>query len=326
MKKAILISALIFLPALFFGREALFTGEDYTISAEYNDQAFPGDAVFVRMTFTQSAKKAKASKTDFSSSRAVLQLFTDGKQSRESEFFTISKSIKSSRTFLAGIPLSTWWNEDTKCSLKIIYTAGNSKQMEFELPFSIEKKEFVTEAIDLDEQNSGIKTDTSQKRMEQIKKLNGILETVDSSAVFQLTPFSLPTDKTRRTAFFADRREYRYSNGKSSTGLHYGIDFGIPEGSEVSACAEGKVVLAETRITTGWTVVIEHLPGLYSLYYHMSQLKVKEGDTVRQGQNIGLSGSTGLATGPHLHWEMRLNKEAVNPDFFTGDFSFSGKN
>ncbi|MEE0353111.1 MAG: M23 family metallopeptidase, partial [Treponema sp.] len=78
--------------------------------------------------------------------------------------------------------------------------------------------------------------------------------------------------------------------------------------------------------TTGWSVVIEHLPGLYSLYYHMSQLKVKEGDIVKPGQVIGFSGSTGLATGPHLHWEMRLNMEAVNPDFFTGDFAFSGKN
>ena len=198
--------------------------------------------------------------------------------------------------------------------------------MEFELPFTLEKKEFVSEVIDLDESNSNIKADSSLKRMEQIKKLNGILETANPSAVYQTTPFLIPTNATRQTAFFADRREYKYTNGKSTTGLHYGIDFGIPEGSEVSACAEGKVVLAETRVTTGWSVVIEHLPGLYSLYYHMSQLKVKEGDTVKAGQVIGFSGSTGLATGPHLHWEMRLNMEAVNPDFFTGDFAFSGKN
>ena len=79
-------------------------------------------------------------------------------------------------------------------------------------------------------------------------------------------------------------------------------------------------------MTTGWSVVIEHLPGLYSLYYHMSELKVKEGDIVKEGQLIGLSGATGLATGPHLHWEMRLNMAAVNPDFFTEDFTFSSSN
>ncbi len=326
MKKTIFISALIFMSAFLFAREAFFSGDEYCISAEYNDKAFPGDAVFVKMSFTQSAKKGKFSKAEFSNAAAVLQLYADGKPSRESNFFTVSKSTKTSRTFLAGVPLSTWWTEGTKCFLKIIYSTDGAKKMEFELPFSLEKKEFISETIELDESNSSIKTDNSLKRMEQIKKLNKILETANPADIYQTTPFSLPTTATRRTSFFADRREYKCANEKSVLGLHYGIDFGIPEGSEVSACAEGKVVLAESRVTTGWSVVIEHLPGLYSLYYHMSQLKVKEGDTVKSGQIIGFSGATGLATGPHLHWEMRLNMEAVNPDFFTGDFAFSAKN
>ena len=55
--------------------------------------------------------------------------------------------------------------------------------------------------------------------------------------------------------------------------------------------------MAEDRISTGWSVVVEHLPGLYSLYYHMSELSVKEGDMVTQGQLLGKSGATGLATG-----------------------------
>lgn len=79
--------------------------------------------------------------------------------------------------------------------------------------------------------------------------------------------------------------------------------------------------MAENRISTGWSVVIEHLPGLYSLYYHMSSLNVKENDYVKAGEKIGLSGSTGLATGPHLHWEVRLNMAAVKPEFFMQDFT-----
>ena len=66
----------------------------------------------------------------------------------------------------------------------------------------------------------------------------------------------------------------------------------------------------------GWSICIEHLPGLYSLYYHLDSLEVKTGDEVLTGTYLGKSGATGLATGPHLHWEIRLNMEAINPDFF----------
>ena len=107
--------------------------------------------------------------------------------------------------------------------------------------------------------------------------------------------------------------------------MHNGNDYGIPEGTEVKACADGKVVMAENRISTGWSIVIEHLPGLYSLYYHLSKMDVKEGDMVKQGDLIGKSGSTGLATGPHLHWEMRLNGSAVRPEFFLQDFTFDSE-
>ena len=150
-----------------------------------------------------------------------------------------------------------------------------------------------------------------------------ILETINPEAVYQTQPFTAPTAATRRTSFFADRRTFAYSNGKSSTSLHYGIDFGCPKGTPVTSCAAGKVVLAETRISTGWSGVIEHLPGLYSLYYHMDSLKVKEGDIVKAGDLVGLSGATGLATGPHLHWEIRLNMAAVSPDFFVQNFTFA---
>lgn len=81
----------------------------------------------------------------------------------------------------------------------------------------------------------------------------------------------------------------------------------------------------KTEFPTGWSVVIEHLPGLYSLYYHLKSLNVKENDYVKAGEKIGLSGSTGLATGPHLHWEVRLNMAALKPEFFMQDFTLSGQ-
>ena len=326
MKKMILAAAVAaFFAVAGFSREAFYNGDEYSITLHYNDKAYPGDAVFARMSFAQS-KKNKASRMDFGAAQATLELIVEGKTSRSASFYALPKSAKNTHTLLAGLPLSSWWTGGTQCSLKVLYTLDGEHKMEFELPFALEGKEFVSEAIDLDEDNTLIKTDTSALRMEQIKKLNGILATSDPEAVWQLTPFTPPTQETRRTSFFADRRTYRYTSGGSSTSLHYGIDYGVGEGSPVTSCADGLVVMAETRVSTGWSVVVEHLPGLYSLYYHMSELKVKEGDKVKAGQLLGLSGSTGLATGPHLHWEVRLLGEAVSPDFFTRDFTFSGGN
>ena len=160
------------------------------------------------------------------------------------------------------------------------------------------------------------------ERLAQIDKLNALLETVMPEDVYTLKAFMLPVASKRKTSTFGDRRVFEYTDKKTSTTLHYGIDYGVPTGTLVQSCADGKVVMAENRISTGWSVVVEHLPGLYSLYYHLDSLAVKEGQYVKQGEKIGLSGATGLATGPHLHWEVRLNMGAVNPEFFLKDFTF----
>jgi murein DD-endopeptidase MepM/ murein hydrolase activator NlpD len=302
-------------------KDAVFSGENYSISLSYNDAACPGDAIFIRMRFADTSKKPKHQAPP---TTAIANLVLEDKNIASSAFYIISESSTRNRSImLTGIPLSSWWTQGNY-HITVVYSFEGGKNMEFNLPFAIISKTFNSETIPLDQKNTAIKTDTSPQRMKQIDTLNTILQTVDSEAVYQDRPYTPPTTSTRRTSYFADRRVYAYTNGKSSTSLHFGTDYGVPTGTTVTACAAGKVVLAENRVSTGWSVVIEHLPGLYSLYYHMSKLSVKVDDQVKMGDMIGLSGATGLATGPHLHWEMRLNMEAVNPDFFTGDFSFSG--
>jgi murein DD-endopeptidase MepM/ murein hydrolase activator NlpD len=68
---------------------------------------------------------------------------------------------------------------------------------------------------------------------------------------------------------------------------------------------------------TGNTIIIEMLPGLYSLYFHLSEIDVKQGDVVGQGDLIGKVGMTGFATGPHLHWEIDALGVPVDPDALT---------
>ena len=72
--------------------------------------------------------------------------------------------------------------------------------------------------------------------------------------------------------------------------------------------------MAEDRIITGLSVVLEHLPGVFSLYYHLDSMDVSEGDLVSTGTTLGTVGSTGLSTGPHLHWELRVSGVAVDPN------------
>lgn len=321
IKKIISYIFLIGFGAVVFANTAVYNGDEYSLRVNYNDQLIPGDAVFVRMTF-QFGKSLKKTKTE-PEKTAVLQLYKNKKIVDKAVFYSLNKPSKKTQPvdFLAGIPLSSWLT-DGEYNLKVIFYLDD-KAKEFDLPVKFEDRVFDSETIELDPVNTSIKTNNSPERTAQIDKLNTILETSITTDIFTLKPFISPTTSTRYTAHFGDRRVYAYSNGKSSTSLHYGNDYGIPTGSEVRACADGKVVMAEERISTGFSIVIEHLPGLYSLYYHLDSMNVKEGDMVKSGELIGKSGSTGLATGPHLHWEVRLNMCAVRPEFFMSNYTFS---
>ena len=314
MKKNYLLLLCFFVASLVFAAEpatAVFTGEDYSIHVTYSDIIQPGDPLCVRLDFTPSKKTMKEPN---GLTQAVL-LFGEKKKT---DFFVLNgrNDANNALSLCAMIPLSTY-QATGSYDVTIMYSAYGREYMKFNLPVSIEHKDFISETLELDNRNTAIKTDTSSTRMNQIDRLNEILFTINENSVYHRKPFAAPTTATRRTSFFGDRRVYAYVGGGSSTSLHYGIDYGIPTGSEVSACGAGRVVMAESRISSGLSVVIEHMPGLYSLYYHLDSMNVKVGDMVKLGDKVGLSGSTGLATGPHLHWEVRLNGEAVNPDFFT---------
>lgn len=317
-KSSILILSFLLFTSQIFAKTANYQSELYTINVNYNEKVVPGDAIFVKMKISSPKKKSKTE----TQKKASLILIQNKKTIENAAFYQINKKKNSStEEMLSGLPISPWITGG-EFSLKVIFSVSNDETFEFELPVEFEMREWNKETLKLDEKNSAIKTDTSPERIAQIEKLNNILFTVMTQDVYSLKKFIVPTSSTRYTAFFGDRRIYEYTNGKSSTSLHYGNDYGIPEGSEVAACADGKVVMAENRISTGWSIVIEHLPGLYSLYYHLSEMDVKEGDMIKQGQIIGKSGSTGLATGPHLHWEVRLNGSAVHPEFFLNNFTF----
>ena len=105
---------------------------------------------------------------------------------------------------------------------------------------------------------------------------------------------------------------YRSINGGPYS-HHTGTDLVAPEGTPVVAPAAGRVVLARSLHLRGMSVVLDHGAGVVSGYHHLSALSVQEGQTVEAGQELGKVGATGLAGGPHLHWELVVNGVRVDP-------------
>lgn len=100
----------------------------------------------------------------------------------------------------------------------------------------------------------------------------------------------------------------------NSGGYHGGIDFPVPQGSNIYAAADGTVIIAKTlNYSYGYYLLIDHGDGLSTLYAHNSALYVGVGDTVSRGQVIAASGNTGNSSGPHCHFEVRVNGSQVNP-------------
>lgn len=97
------------------------------------------------------------------------------------------------------------------------------------------------------------------------------------------------------------------------SGFHTGVDLGDPDGAPVAASKSGVVAYSGWISGYGNTIIIDHGDGVQTLYAHNSELIVGVGQTVARGQTIAYVGSTGMSTGPHIHWEIRINGQHVNP-------------
>lgn len=121
-------------------------------------------------------------------------------------------------------------------------------------------------------------------------------------------PFVLPTKGAVMNSF----GKRRIINGEPRN-PHSGEDFAAPEGSPVVAANDGVVSLIGDHFFSGHSIFIDHGDGLYTMYFHLSKVLVMPAQHVRKGDVIGLVGSSGRATGPHLHWGARLNGSRINP-------------
>ncbi|BCR21693.1 M23 family metallopeptidase [Borrelia sp. HM] len=166
-----------------------------------------------------------------------------------------------------------------------------------------------------------IKNQQSPKAKEQAVTLWNIIGNIGDTTIYHYDKLVQPIkDQYKITSLFGEQRIYMQDNTKISTNykMHNGKDYATSkkEKTPIFAAGKGKVVFARDREITGKTVIIQHLPGVFTIYLHLSKFGVKENTIVNTGEYIGNIGNTGISTGPHLHFEVRINGIAINPDFF----------
>jgi murein DD-endopeptidase MepM/ murein hydrolase activator NlpD len=151
---------------------------------------------------------------------------------------------------------------------------------------------------------------TVDVKADQLTVLEALL--VEGSAQRRFLPTLPPIENINYTSNFG----YRLDPFSGHQTFHEGVDFAAESGTPINAAASGKVIYAETHPAYGKTVDIDHGNGLVTRYAHSSELLVTDGDLVVRGQRIARVGSTGRSTGPHLHFEVRLNGVPQNPGRF----------
>jgi len=265
---------------------------------------------------------------DFIEPGAVLQIMIPGNHlsnisfsienirgeslSRTEGFLWTSPSGNSVSVALLGIPSTI-----TPGRYTLVMDADQGRaQWHLEKTITVTELLFPEQRINLSDKMNTLYNDASDRKKTEARRLWAILTSFNKSSVFQTTSFTTPLEEGVPTAGFGDRRRFHRPDGSESSSIHFGLDLWSEKGTPVKAAGSGRVVLAQERYLTGNSVIIEHLPGVYTLYYHMDSLAVREGEMVRQGAVIGSVGDTGFATGDHLHWELRVGATPVNPSQF----------
>ena len=194
--------------------------------------------------------------------------------------------------------------------------------------FEVKEKKYTEQHITIKNKALVSPPQTQLDRIREESKRQRALYDSYSSVVHFKGGFEMPLEGTI-TSLFGHRR---YFNGQPRS-PHSGLDIAAKEGTPILAPASGEIVLADELYFNGKTVFIDHGQGLVTMYCHMSQILVANGKAVQQGHQIGLVGSTGRATGPHLHWSVSLNGFRVDPYILienlntivgAGDVSYGG--
>jgi len=185
---------------------------------------------------------------------------------------------------------------------------GEEKEQVLSAAVASRARNFPTQRIRMNNSNAGKMSQKDALRKEKLY-VQSKMKSSNASPLWKGN-WVVPTRGSSSSAY----GRKRYVNGKW-WGQHNGADIKAPSGARVNAANSGRVVLSENLpLLRGKCIVVDHGCNVFSIYMHLSKLGVKVGDDVSKGQKIGEVGATGFVTGAHLHWEIRVGWEPVDPN------------
>jgi len=205
---------------------------------------------------------------------------------------------------LLGIDMDT---RPAKHKLKVVATDGNRKVYTSVLLLTVERADFGIQRLSLPSSMVDLDAQTLERVGREEKRLQALFQGYRDERLWS-GAFVRPVPGGPTTPFGLRR----IINGQPRS-PHSGVDLRAEEGSAVLACNSGVVALIDQFFFSGKSVILDHGWGIYSMYFHLSEVLVNEGDKVSAGAMLGRVGSTGRSTGPHLHWGIRINGARVDP-------------
>ena len=221
--------------------------------------------------------------------------FILGKTHPDSKIWIDKKKVKITDDgyFVFGI------GRDRKFDITITKEFNGSKE---KIVKKILKREYKIQKIDGLQEKKVTPPKEVYERIKRENRIIGEARAIESNLTFFKKKFINPLDKAIVTGVYGSQR---ILNGKPKW-PHYGIDFAAKEGTKIKAMLDGKATMVEPDLFyTGGTLIFDHGHGVSTLYMHLKDIYVKNGQEVKQGEIIGTVGSTGRSTGPHL--DVRLN-------------------
>lgn len=205
---------------------------------------------------------------------------------------------------LAGLDLEF---KEEKVPLQVIVKTPSGLVAEINRDVPVKARDYGEQRLTMPASKVDLDEKTLARAREEGELVNAVLSRTSPERFWQ-GGFLLPV-KGRLTGPFGYRR---ILNGQERS-RHAGVDLAAPLGTPVRAANAGRVALVGDLLFSGKSVILDHGSGLFTLYFHLQSITVKEDQTINRGQVLGLLGKSGRATGPNLHWGVRLNGARVDP-------------